>query len=135
MMDNIRSGNLSVAKMKKEIEESLAILELGYLHKRAQRQLVDGAKFLEMLQEPIYKNCLTVSRLKKKISEERNKVKERLITIDRYMPGHQFTFFETIGQVTKEQEEKLAQEKEKLLNEIRWLHKCLGMCSNRNYFK
>ena len=134
-MDNIRSGNLSVAKMKKEIEESLAILQNGYIHKRAMRQLVDGAKFLEMLQEPIYKKCLTVSQLKKKISEERNNIKARLIRTDSYLPGHQFTFFETISEISKEQEAKLAQEKTRLLEEIRWLHKCLGMCSNRDYFK
>lgn len=134
-MDNIRSGNLSVIKMKKEIEESLETLQSGCIHNRAKRQLVDGARFLEMINSPPYKSCLTVSQLKKAISNERNKLKAELVRRDRYIPGHQFTFFETVEEITKEQERGIRRESERILTEVRWLHKCLGICSNRDYFK
>ena len=134
-MENVRNGNLSVSKMEAEIKESLAILEAGYLHKRAQLQLVDGARFIEMIKQPIYRQCKTVSDLKKKISEERNKLKDQLVQIDKYMPGHQFTLFEILEKKSPEEQREMEMEKERLLVQIRWMHKCLGMCSNRNYFK
>lgn len=134
-MDNVRSGNMLVINMKKEINKSLALLELGYINKRVQRQLVDGNKFLEMLEKDPYKSCRKVSDLKDKIKEERKKLKERLSQTDKFMPGHQFSFFETVQEISKQEQIELNNEKARLLNEIRWLHKCLGMCTSRDYFK
>jgi len=134
-MENIRNGNLSVTKMKKEIEQSMISLQLGYLHKRARRQLTDGAKFLNMIELPMYKSCLTVSSLKKKISEERERLKQQLLELDESMPGHQMTFFEVVKEVTTAEQTIKSKQIANLEFEVRWLHKCLGICSNRLYFK
>ena len=77
---------------------------------------------------------MKISDLKKRIKIEREKLKERLVEIDYYMPGHQFTFFENPKETTEQEKKEIATEKIRLQKEIRWLHKCLGMCSNRNYF-
>ena len=121
--------------MKKEIAERLGILSLGYGHKRVKRQLEEGYNFLEMIERHPYKGCETVSKLKQKISEERNKLKARVIALDANMPGHQFSLFENPQEVTEQQQIEISREQQWLEGEIRWLHKCLGMCSNRDYFK
>jgi hypothetical protein len=125
---------MKVVNMKKEIAEWLAILSLGCGHKRAKRQLQEGHNFLDMIDKPPYKECETVSKLKQKISEERNRLKDKCDKLDANMPGHQFGFFETPQEVTSLQQEEIECAQKWLQEEIRWLHKCLGICSNRNYF-
>ena len=134
-LDNIRSGNLKVKKLKEEIQSAVVMLKFSHITKRASRQIMDGTKFLEMIAKPPYKGCRTVSELKKKISEERNKLKAEVVKIDRYMPGHQMNIFETVEEITEEQQQKIEAKKKELEAEIHWLHKCLGMCSDRSYFK
>ena len=134
-MANIRSGNVKVSKMKREIAERLSILSLGYGHKRVKRQLEEGRNFLDMIEKFPYRGCDTVSKLKKKISEERNKLKERQMALDVNMPGHQFSLFEIPQEVSEQQQIEISREQLWLEGEIKWLHKCLGMCSNRDYFK
>ena len=134
-MEDIRSGNLRVKKMKEEIECAVVMLKCSYITKRSQRQILDGTKFLEMISKPPYRGCRTVSQLKKKISEERNKIKEELLKIDRYMPGHQMTIFETTEEITEEEQKEIEKKKLEYEAELHWLHKCLGMCSNKKYFK
>ena len=134
-MSDIRSGNMKVSRMKEEIAKQITILSLGYGHKRAKRQLEEGNNFLHMIEKRPYKDCETVGKLKQKISEERNKLKDKLAKLDVNMPGHQFSLFETPQDVTAYQQEEIAREQKWLEEEIRWLHKCLGMCSNRDYFK
>ena len=134
-MSNIRSGNMKVSKMKEEITERLTILSLGYGHQRAKRQLEEGRNFLRMIGKAPYKSCETVSKLKQKISEERNKLKDKVAQLDVNMPGHQFSFFEAPQNVTGQQQLDIERELQWLEGEIKWLHKCLGMCSNRDYFK
>ena len=135
-MDNERSGNLSVINMKKEITESMELLKEGVLHKRAQRQLLDGAKFMEMIAKYPYVTCRTVSELKNKISQEREKLKSQVSEVEQFLPGYQLSLFETDAESIAEEDEALFEaEKKRLDDEITWLHKCLGMCSNRNYFK
>ena len=45
-MEDIRSGNLRVKKMKEEIECAVVMLKCSYITKRSQRQILDGTKFL-----------------------------------------------------------------------------------------
>jgi len=134
-MDNIRSGNLRVRKLREEIQSDVVMLRFSYITKRSSRQIMDGTKFLEMIEKPPYRGCRTVSDLKKKISEERNKLKEEMVRIDRYMPGHQMTLFETIEDISEEEQKEIERKKKEYEAELHWLHKCLGMCSNRSYFK
>lgn len=133
-MTNVRSGNLKVSKMKDEIAQRLYVISLGCKHKRALRQLKDGQAFLLMIEKEPYRRCDTVSKLKQKISEQRNLLKKKYVELDVNMPGHQLTFFETAHEVSKQQQYQIRLEQEKINSEIRWLHKCLGMCSNKDYF-
>ena len=138
-MADIRSGNMKVSRMREEITKSLAVLAVGYNPKkislRAKRQLEQGYNFLDMISKPPYRSCTTVSRLAKMISQQRQELKERVRALDTNMPGHQFSLFETPQAVSQEQQEEIAKEQMWLNREIEWLHKCLGMCKNRDYFK
>lgn len=137
-MANIRSGNMKVSKMKDEIVKRLAVLAVGYNPKkcnpRVKRQLEQGRNFLDMISKPPYRYCTTVSSLTKKISEQRHELEARVIALDSNMPGHQFSLFETPQAVTAEKQEEIEKEQMWLNQEIKWLHKCLGMCKNRDYF-
>lgn len=131
---NIRSGNMKVVKMKEEISKRLGILSLGYGHARAKRRLEQGKNFLDMLANFPYASCETVSDLTQKISEERDKLKEKLAMMDANMPGHQISLFEVPQEVNDYQQQEIAREQMWLKQEIDWLHKCLGICKNRDYF-
>lgn len=138
-MSNIRSGNMKVTRMKDEITKRLAVLAVGYnpkkVNPRVKRQLEQGSNFLDMISKPPYRYCTTVSSLTKKISEQRQKLQARVLALDTNMPGHQFSLFETPQEVTPEKQDEIAKEQMWLVQEIAWLHKCLGMCKNRDYFK
>ena len=138
-MADIRSGNMKVSRMREEITKSLAVLAVGYNPKktnlRAKRQLEQGYNFLDMISKPPYRSCITVSSLAKMISEQRQALKTRVSALDTNMPGHQFSLFEIPQAVSQEQQEEIAKEQMWLNQEIEWLHKCLGMCKNRDYFK
>ena len=133
-MGDVRSGNMLVKNMRIEIIEDLNRLKRLYLSQRVQRQLMDGASFLDMISKPPYNNKRTVSDLKKKISSERNLLKEKLVSMNQYMEGHQFTMFEQVNETTIKEQKQLEKESERVKNQIHWLHKCLGMCSDRGYF-
>lgn len=133
-MRDLRNGNMSVKKLRTEIDSELWKLENIYPSKRVTRQYQDGKKFLAMIGQAPYCSCKTLSELKRKIKSERNKIKEQIVSIDSLMPGHQFTFFESISEVTDTEKNEVTQTLGKLRAELRWLHKCLGICSNRSYF-
>lgn len=138
-MANIRSGNMKVSNMKKEIYsrvEELKSIHYGRVaNTRGTRQMYQGMNFLDMISKPPYVSCVTVSDLMRKISEQRNNLKARMLALDTNMPGHQFSLFEKPQEVTQEQQDEIAKEQMWLKQEIEWLHKCLGMCKNRDYFK
>ena len=134
-MNNTRSGNVRVTKLKKEIAEKLVILAPGYGDPRIKRKIEEGRNFLEMIEKPPYNRCATVAKLKTMISDERNKLKARLVELDVNMPGHQFSLFETPREVSEQEQEEIARQQQLIEEEVKWLHKCLGMCSNTNYFK
>lgn len=130
-----RSGNMLVKNMVKEITDDVQKLSLVYPTKRIMRQGRDAVRFLDMITKTPYFKCKTVSDLKKKISKERNKIKEEIISLDCFMPGHQFTIFESLEDITEAEKEEVKRYINSLKDEMHWLHKCLGMCSNRKYFK
>jgi hypothetical protein len=135
---NIRSGNMRVSKMKEEIIKRLAVLGFGYnpetCNPKVKRQLDQGYNFLDMISKPPYSQCSTVSTLTEKIKEERQKLQEKYQVLDVSMPGHQFSLFETIQEVSQEAQDRIAVEQMLIKQEIDWLHKCLGICKNRDYF-
>lgn len=138
-MANIRSGNMKVSNMKREVYSRVKELQAIYYgsaaNTRGKRQMQQGINFLDMISKPPYVSCHTVSDLMKKISEQRNNLKARMLALDTNMPGHQFSLFETPQTVSQEKQEEIAKEQMWLSQEIEWLHKCLGMCKNRDYFK
>ena len=138
-MANVRSGNMKVSNMKREIYsrvQELKSMNYGRIaNTRGKRQMQQGMNFLDMISKPPYVSCVTVSDLMKKICEQRNNLKARMLALDTNMPGHQFSLFETPQAVSQEKQEEIAKEQMWLKQEIDWLHKCLGMCKNRDYFK
>ena len=132
---NIRSGNIRVSKMKEEISKHISVLALGYGSSKYSRQIEQGNNFLEMIEQSPYVECVTVSALKKKIKERRDMLIQKMTQLSINMPGHQLSIFEVPQTITFEQQEEIAKEQMWLQQEIDWLHKCLGMCSNRDYFK
>ena len=134
-MSNIRDTNIRVYYLEREIKEALSRLKAKPLTERSERQLVDGAKFLEMIKHTPYSRCKTVTSLKERIVKERNKLKEELVKIDVGSCGHQLSIFEMMDERTDEEKKKHVAKVEKLKEEIHWLHKCLGICKNADYFK
>ena len=134
-MDNIRNGNLGVEKMRREILESIEVLKTAPMSKRTERQLIDGDKFIKMIDTYPYYLCKTVSGLRKKIIYEREKTKYILSKTDKYSLNHQVTIFDTYEEIGEDEEKRILYERERLEEEIKWLHKCIGMCINRDYFK
>ena len=136
---NVRNGNMKVSRMKDEITKRLTVLAVGYNPKkcnpRVKRQLEQGYNFLDMISKPPYRHCTTVSSLTEKISEQRRNLQAEYEALDVNMPGHQLSIFETVQEVSAETQEEIAVKQQRLKQEIVWLHKCLGMCKNRDYFK
>jgi len=87
-----------------------------------------------MLNESPYSNCKTVDELKQRISRKRNKLKEELKALDPTAEGHQISMFEVLGEISETERVKRDKAITELKEEIHWLHKCLGICKNRNYF-
>jgi hypothetical protein len=134
-MSNIRDTNIRVYYLEREIREALSKLRSRPLTERSERQLDDGAKFLEMIKHTPYSRCKTVTSLKERIVKERNKLKEELVKIDTGSSGHQLSIFEMMDERTEEEKKRHEARVAKLKDEIHWLHKCLGICKNTDYFK
>lgn len=134
-MSNIRDTNIRVYYLEREIREALSKLRARPLTERSERQLVDGAKFLEMIKHTPYSRCKTVTSLKERIVKERNKLKAELVKIDMGSSGHQLSIFEMMDERTEEEKKRHEARVAKLKDEIHWLHKCLGICKNTDYFK
>lgn len=133
--NNIRSSRCSVELMKKEIISGLSqkVRSIGY--RKVEPQLQEAYNFISMIEKPPYQGCATVGYLKHRIVEERNLLKDRLAKLEVNLPGYQFSLFEMPQPVSECQQEEIMREIQWLEGQIRWLHKCLGMASNRNYFK
>ena len=134
-MSSIRDTNIRVYTLEKEIREALSKLRARPLTERSERQLVDGMKFLEMIKHTPYSRCTTVTSLKERIVKERNKLKEELVEIDDKTAGHQITIADIMDERTGKEKVKHEARVARLKEEIHWLHKCLGICKNTDYFK
>ena len=100
-----------------------------------ERKKSDGTRFLNMLREAPYSSCSTVGTLVKKISSKRNKLLEEYKSLEKYINGYQLSLFEDVAKNDELSFCEAKQNREKLEQEIKWLHKCLGICMNPAYFK
>lgn len=135
-MAEVFSGNLKVSNLLNEIQLELNRLKDGRLNKRSMRQILDAEQFIKMVKRPPYSQALTVSDLKKIIQERYQEYKENIAIADTQLDGYQFTFFDTEADEPSESEKlEICKAKEAMEIEKKWLHKCLGMCSNKEYFR
>ena len=135
MATSNRNARYSVELMKKEIISGLSKKARAIGYRKVEAQLQEAYNFIKMIEKAPYSQCATVGYLVHEIREVRNKLTARVEQINSNLPGHQMSLFETTTEFTLEQERALIEEKCKLEEEIRWLHKCLGMALNPNYFK
>lgn len=144
IMENIRDGSVTVYILKRDVKRNMDILrKQRYMTSnstreymsRVERQLSDATKFLEMLNEYPYLNCKNVDELKRRISIRRNKLKRKLIEMDINQDGHQISIYDDVSLISKEELNTREVNINNLKEEIHWLHKCLGICQNLDYFK
>lgn len=134
-MKDSRNGNCSVFILYTDIIRAHKELwERPFIHARARRQIEDAKRFMEMIKRPPYNRCNTISDLKKAISNEREQLKNELKEMDMYMEGHQFTLFDNPSNISERERMEKMQVIEIKKEELHWLHKTLGICSNPKYF-
>lgn len=127
---------IAVNKLKEFVEKEAKRLEKQErLSLRNIRQLNDARKFLDMLNEPGYSRIKYVSELKLKIADERKMFQEASKALERCLPGYQITLFEEEVCLTPEQQNEIIVQKAFMDERVKWLHKCLGICHSKDYFR
>lgn len=130
------SGNMKVYNLLYEIQLELNRLLDGPVNKRTMRQMLDAKKFIEMVKQPPYCQAITVSDLKKILQGKYQEYNERLSIADTNLAGHQFTFNDIcVAESSEEEMKESAETKEAMEKEKRWIHKCMGICCNKQYFR
>lgn len=130
------SGNLKVSNLLQEIQLERNRLQDGMLNKRSMRQILDAEQFIKMVKRPPFSQAITVSDLKKIIQDRYQEYKENISIADTQLDGHQFTFFDTeVDEPSEAEKKEIAEAKEAMEQEKKWLHKCLGICTNKQYFR
>lgn len=124
-----------VRNLKRFVKNEAEKLQARPFTKRSLRQLTDARRFLDMLNEPKYANIEKISDLKKAITNERKKLQDISASFDKLLPGYQLSMFENLDSITDEQREYIRVQKILLDEEVHWLHKCLGICHNKEYFR
>lgn len=125
----------SVKKLKEFVLGEAKRIESRPFTARSIRQLTDARRFLDMLNEPQYASIQKVSELKAKITKERKKLQDINDGFNKFLPGYQMSVFEDADATTEEQRKFIRAQKVLIEEEIHWLHKCLGICHNREYFR
>lgn len=125
----------SVQKLTEHVIFEIKRLKQIHSNPRVIRQISDGEKFLNMLHSMTYCEAKRIGELRKKISQKRTSLKEISNDISKLLPNYQMSLFEEQEDVSKERSEKLQIQKNIIEEEISWLHKALGICSNKDYFK
>lgn len=129
------TGTTSVRYLKNYINNEIQQLEATAMNRRKIRQLMDAKKFLKMVDTPRFITCQNISELKERINAERKRLKSDCDIISGLLPGYQLNLFEEGVYVTLEELEQMQLQKKVLDEEIHWLHKCLGICHNKEYFR
>lgn len=137
-MESKRPGNTKVYTLKVELNQIKAKLGKLYVFTgnpiyRMKKEDIEN--FLKLVAAPPYSNVTTVGQLMKIIMSKRAELKTKLNELGDRMPGYQFSIFDDPKVVSPLEQAMLDREKDLLEKEIHWLHKCLGICRNKNYFK
>lgn len=134
---NARSGNTKTLNLIAFINEEVATLKNNPINKRSMRQLVDADNFLKMLKAPPYCRTNTVSELKREISFKREELLTLIHQVEPALEGYQFTFEDILDKdnISCNMQKELENNIKNWQEELRWLHKCLGICVNMDYFK
>lgn len=125
----------SVKKLKEFVSSEAKRIESRTFTIRSVRQLTDARRFLDMLNEPQYANVKKVSELKNMLTKERKKLQYISRSFDKFLPAYQLSLFESSDSVTDEQIRFIKVQKDLIDKKIHWLHKCLGICYNNEYFR
>ena len=133
-MDSIRSANMTLEQMKEEINLAVQRLSACGVGKKKAKKINDANKFMDMLKLFPYVQWKTVGELKNKLKEERKKLTSYKVEMDSFLPGYQLSFFEDPKVISEQESKEIGEVNDHLEREIKWLHKCLGMTVNRNYF-
>lgn len=132
----IWTGREKVEVLAKYVEDELERLSKEARQTyRVRRQISDGSKFLKMLKERPYSEVTKIRELKKLISQTRKKIQRIIADMEKFFPGYQLNVFESTPEIDIKDFEVLEREKDRLKGELKWLHKCLGICHNKEYFR
>lgn len=129
------SANTKTETLKKFVRQEAERLEKEPFNPRSRRQLEDARNFLKMLGGCRYSMFGKISDLKKKISEDRQTLKDVYDSSALFFPGYQLTVFDVDVDIGDKERKELEMQRILIQKEIRWLHKCLGICHNKDYFK
>ena len=130
------NGSEKIVILKQFVESEVERLENEKSRPgRKKRQIHDGNEFLKLLREEPYSKATKVSTLKRLISQRRKRIKNIIEDMDKVLPGYQLNFFETVTDLSETDSQIVEVERENLRSELKWLHKCLGICHNKDYFK
>lgn len=131
----IWSGSDSVKTLKDFVLSEVRRIESGTFNRRKIRQLADARNFLDMLSEPDYIVCERIIDLKRKIAQERKELQGICQSMNKYFPGYQLNFDDNDNEMSEENVRRIRSQKCLLEEKIHWLHKCLGICHNKEYFR
>ena len=129
------SANTKTETLKKFVRQEAERLEKEPFNPRSRRQLEDARHFLKMMGEYRYSALDKISDLKKKIAENRQKLKAVYDSSAPFFPGYQLTIFDVGVDIGDKERKELEMQRLLIQKEIRWLHKCLGICHNKDYFR
>ena len=129
------SANDQVIQLLNFIKTEIKRLENLPPRPRYTRQINDGKRFLKMVSCARYCNTEKISELRKAISKRRTSLKELIKDLKKGMPGEQMDMFEVEEALSDEVIESKKLYIENCEEEVKWLHKALGICSSKDYFK
>jgi len=124
-----------IDKIEQFVLSEINRLRLKAYYTRAKRQLRDGERFIKMLHTVPYCEARCIGQLRKIIRYKRASLKDITSDISKLLPNYQLSLFDDEVDVSKERMEKLQIQKKIIEEEIHWLHKALGICYNKDYFK
>lgn len=126
---------VSVRSLKNFVANEARRIESRRFTLRSIRQLTDARRFLDMLENPRYSYILKVDDLKRAFTKERNRLQEISELFNKLLLDYEARQLEGTMSITLEQLNYLKAQKIILDEEIHWLHKCLGICHNKEYFR
>ena len=129
------SVNASVKQLRDFVKLEIRRLESVPTTYRRARQLEDAKNFLKMLNEPQYRGIEKISQLNRKIADNRQKLKTIYNEGTRLLPGYQLAIFDVGVDIDEKEKEEIKRQRDMIDQEIKWLHKCLGICHNKEYFR